>query len=67
MTNHPKPSAKNAEGETRRESKFQFEEGQPALDNFKRTMTALFRVAKSDVRDSAHKPTTHRKTKKAHG
>jgi hypothetical protein len=66
MTNHPRPSAKNAEGETRRaSSKFQFEEGQPALDNFKRTMTALFRVPKSEVQNSAPKPTTHRKAMKA--
>jgi hypothetical protein len=66
MTNHPRPSAKNAKGETPRESRFQFEEGQPALDKFKRTMTALFRVPKSEVQDAAHKPTTRLKTRKAH-
>lgn len=60
-TNHPKPSAKNAEGETRRQvSKFQFEEGKPALDRFTRTMKALFRVAKSDVQDAPTKPISHK-------
>jgi len=64
-TNSPKPSAKNAQGETRQASRFQFEEGQSALDNFKRTMTALFRVPKSEVQNSPHKPITRQQTRKA--
>ena len=67
-TSHSKPSAKKTQSETPQAStKFQFEEGQPALDNFKHTMMALFRVPKSEVRDSAaHKPTTRPTTRKAH-
>jgi hypothetical protein len=66
MTNHPRPSAKNAEGETRQaSSRFQFEEGQSALDNFTRTMKALFRVPKADVVNRTHKPITLPKTKKS--
>ena len=64
-TNHPKSSAKKTQGETLRASKFQFDEGQRALDKFKRTMTALFRVPKSEVGNSAHKPTTRHETRKA--
>lgn len=54
-THHSKPSAKNAKGEARRApSKFQFEEGNSALDRFTRTIKALFRAPKS---------TSHPKTK----
>jgi hypothetical protein len=52
VSTHPKPSAKNAKGATR--SKFKFEEGQPALDRFTRTMESLFRVPKFAIQP--HKP-----------
>jgi hypothetical protein len=58
---NPKPSAKNEKGEA---SKFQFEEGKPALENFTRTMQALFRVPKSKVQDTTHKSTASPRTRK---